>query len=88
MATTKADLHDLIDRLSDRDLETAARVLQGLVRTAEPDEHTPGLRHLDAAPFDDEPLTDEDREAIRRGREDHEPGRVASLDEVKRGLGL
>jgi len=42
---------------------------------------------LDAAPLDDEPLTDEDREAIREAREDFAAGRVVSLEELRRELG-
>lgn len=42
---------------------------------------------LDGAPLDDEPLTDEDREALREGREDFAAGRVISMEDLRRELG-
>jgi hypothetical protein len=46
------------------------------------------LAALRAAPVDDEPLTDEDRAAIERGREDSRAGRVVTTDELRKRLGL
>jgi hypothetical protein len=40
------------------------------------------------APIDDEPYTDEEREAVRKAREDVRAGRVMSTDELRRRLGL
>ncbi len=40
------------------------------------------------APDDDEPLTDEDRAAIAEGMADAAAGRMFSLDEVMRDLGV
>jgi hypothetical protein len=59
---TKTELHRLIDALPDESLSAAAILL----RRAQ----DPVVAKLDAAPFDDEELTDEDRRAIRESRED------------------
>jgi hypothetical protein len=50
-------------------------------------ERDPLARRLDVAPVNDEPLTDEDREALREGREDIAAGRVVSMDDLRRELG-
>ena len=42
---------------------------------------------LDNAPGDDEPVTKEDRESPRIGREEHEAGLTISAGEVKRIYG-
>ncbi len=41
-----------------------------------------------AIPEDDEPITDEDREAIRRGREAYLRGELIPHEQVMRELGL
>lgn len=46
------------------------------------------LEALRTAPFDDEPYTDEEREGVRKAREDVRAGRVMSTDELRRRLGL
>ncbi len=53
--------------------------------TDDPERDSLAVR-LDAAPLDDEPLTDEDREALREAREEFAAGRVISLDELRRDL--
>lgn len=57
---TKAELHELVDLLPDASLEAAG----ALLRRAQ----DPVLAKLDAAPYDDEPLTDEDRVALEAAR--------------------
>jgi hypothetical protein len=57
---TKAELHGLVDLLPDASLEAAGVLL----RRAQ----DPVLAKLDAAPYDDEPLTDEDRVALEEAR--------------------
>jgi hypothetical protein len=42
---------------------------------------------LDNAPLDDEPLTDEEREALAESAADIAAGRTVSLDQLKRELG-
>jgi hypothetical protein len=51
----------------------------------EPD---PLARRLAAAPLDDEPLTDEDRETLREAQQDFAAGRVVLLEELRRELGV
>jgi hypothetical protein len=50
------------------------------------DDRDPLARRLDGAPLDDEPLTDEDREALREAREDLAAGRIVSMEDLRREL--
>jgi hypothetical protein len=61
---TKADLHELVDRLPEESLHAVGVLL----RRAQ----DPAVAALDAAPSDDEQLTDEDRRAMEDAV--HEPG--------------
>lgn len=61
---TKAELHRLVDALPDESLPAAAILL----RRAQ----NPVTAKLDAAPYDDEELTDEDFRAVKEAR--CEPG--------------
>ena len=61
---TKAELHDLVDALPEDSVDAAGVLL----RRAQ----DPVLAKLEAAPFDDEPFTDEDRQAVEAAR--REPG--------------
>ena len=61
---TKAQLHELVDALPDASVDAAGVLL----RRAQ----DPVQAKLEAAQFDDEPFTDEDRAAIDEAR--HEPG--------------
>ena len=66
-AMTKTELHRLVDALPDESLPAAAILL----RRAQ----DPVVAKLEAAPLDDEELTDEDRRAIRSlGRSRESPG--------------
>ena len=60
---TREDLHRLVDELPDVAVDAMGRVLQRAV-------HDPMIAVLDAAPWDDEPVTEEEEravaEAIRR----------------------
>jgi hypothetical protein len=64
ISMTKAELHELVDALPDASLDAAGVVL----RRAQ----DPVLAQLDAAPYDDEPLTGADRAALDEAR--REPG--------------
>ena len=64
MAVTKTELHRLVDALPDESLPAAAILL----RRAQ----DPVAARLDAAPCDDEDLTDEDLQAVKEARS--EPG--------------
>jgi hypothetical protein len=64
MPMTKTELHRLVDALPDESLPAAAVLL----RRAQ----DPVAAKLDAAPYDDEELTDEDLRAVKEARS--EPG--------------
>ncbi|MBA3970326.1 MAG: hypothetical protein H0X52_09510 [Gemmatimonadetes bacterium] len=81
--TVKERLHHLVDVLPERELETAARVLEALHATADPVAWA-----LDNAPLDDEPYTQEEQAAVEEAYEDVASGTTFTLDEVKRELGL
>lgn len=74
-------LHALVDELPEPELLAARRYLEYLRQTADP-----LRRALEAAPVDDEPLTDNDLAAIREGREERAKGETVSHDEFKRLL--
>ena len=77
--TAKKKLRDLVERMSEREAEA-------LLEKAEEVDRDPMLELLDNAPLDDEPLPDEDEEAIRVARAEIQRGEVFSADEVKREL--
>jgi hypothetical protein len=64
MAVTREDVHRLVDELPENAVDAAARLLARA--------RDPMLGVLDAAPLDDEPLTEEDLRAIDAARK--EPG--------------
>ena len=74
-------LHTLVDELPEPELPAARRYLEYLRQTADP-----LRRALETAPVDDEPLTDDDRAAIREGRKEYAQGESVSHDEIKRLL--
>lgn len=76
---TKADLHEMVDKLKRTELATAALLLAKV-------HEDPLWAALQAVPFDDEPGTAEDIAAIERGRADIRAGRVKSLEQVKQEL--
>lgn len=82
MSALKNRLHELVERLPEPEEHAALRFLEYLAERGA----DPVLRALAAAPDEDEPLTDEDREALRQGREDAAAGRVVSHEEAVRRL--
>lgn len=82
--TRKERLHRLVEELPESELGAAERYLEYL-RLAATD---PVLHAFLTAPEDDEPESDEERAAVAEAVEDMKEGRVLSLDEVKRELGL
>ena len=80
----KDRLHRLVDDLPESEISAAERYLEYLRLAG----HDPVLHAILTAPEDDEPETDEERIAVAEGLEDIRNGRVVSLDEVKRELGL
>lgn len=57
---TKTELYELVDALPDESLPAAAILLRRA--------RDPMVAKLDAAPYDDEPLTDEDLRVVREAR--------------------
>lgn len=51
-------------------------------------ENDPVMETLDNAPWDDELVTEEDRESLRVGREKREAGLTISAEEIKRIYGF
>jgi hypothetical protein len=78
---TREALHELIDRIPERDIVAAQRVLEHLTRSAP-------FRAAMSAPADDEPVTAGDAEAIARAQLDLQAGRVVSHDEVLSEFGI
>ena len=79
----KRQIKDLIDGMPPAELLVIKRFVQ-YVRDME----DPFLRNLAEAPWDDEPLTDEDIAALAEAREEMKAGKLTSHDEVMRELGL
>jgi predicted transcriptional regulator len=77
----KQELHHLLDELSDRDLYTAKRFMAYLRNTQDP-----MMQKLVEAPYDDEPLSEEDEAALVEAYEDLAAGRVVSHEEARRRL--
>lgn len=63
---TRADLHRLVDELPDESVDTAGILLASV--------KDPMLAALEAAPYDDEPYTDDDRAASEEGWAAYERG--------------
>jgi len=81
--TDKATLHQLIEELPDSELVAAARFLAYLRDMADPVH-----RALLTAPWDDEPETEEERQAVQEAREELARGETHRLEDVRRELGL
>ena len=79
----KRQIKDLIDGMPPAELLVIKRFVQ-YVRDME----DPFLRNLAEAPWDDEPLTDEDIAALAEAKEDIKAGRLIPHEEVMRELGL
>ena len=81
--TTRRRLHQLVDDLPDTELHTAERFLEFLGVTPE---KSPAWEASANAPEDDEPVTDEDRDAIREGLAELAAGEGLTSDEVRQQL--
>lgn len=77
--TTRERLHWLVDQLKESEWPEVEEYLA--VRAAGDD---PVLRALLTAPEDDEPETDEEREAVREALEDIAAGRLIPHEQVRR----
>ena len=76
-------LHELVDELSEDQVEAAECYLRSLLN-----QDDPVFRAMHSAPVDDEPLSDEDRKAIDEGHRDIAAGRCISDDIIRHKLGL
>ncbi len=81
--TAKERIHQMVDELPESELGTAERVLAGLAALS-----NPVATALARAREDDEPVTDEEGEAIEEGEADVEAGRVVTSDQARARLGL
>ena len=81
--SARDSLHRLIDELPESELAAAERFLHYLRAAADP-----VLRTLLEAPLDDEPETEEERQAVQEGREELARGEVRTLEAVRRELRL
>ena len=66
MHMTREDVHKLVDTLPERELPAAKRYLQFLQSVGQ----SAALESMATAPWDDEPETDEEIEAVREAYED------------------
>jgi predicted transcriptional regulator len=78
MAMTRQQLHELLDDVPD---DRLADVEAAIVDAAAP------YRPIEEAPEDDEPVTAEDLQAIREGREAYARGEYITDDELKHRMG-
>jgi hypothetical protein len=70
--TEREQVRALIELVPDGDLTTLARLVRGLLAT----EGDPMLAALDNAPEDDEPVSPEEAEQVRRGMQEAARGEV------------
>lgn len=82
-AARRERLHRLVDNLHEGELETVETFVDFVHERGDP-----VLRKLMNAPYDDEPITPEEEDAVREALEDVAAGRVHSLEEIKQELGL
>ena len=75
---SRQEIKDLIDGLPDLELHAVKRFIQ-YIR----DMDDPVLRIMAEAPWDDEPVTEEDLEAIEESNRDIAAGRVISHQDLK-----
>ena len=80
-ATARASLHVLVDALPDADLDEARRLLSTLTGI------DPALRTALLAPLDDEPFTDDERQAFEAAEDAYRRGEWVSGDDVRREIG-
>ncbi len=82
MSVAKKRIHELVERLPETDEPVVLRYLEFLAEGSK----ARIARSLANAPIDDEPLTQEDWEAIRKGEENISHGHVISVEDALREL--
>ncbi|HEX9885343.1 MAG TPA: hypothetical protein VGA70_02605 [Longimicrobiales bacterium] len=83
-AKAKERLYRLVDQIPEGEVHTAERFLEYLASR----DDDPLVRALRNAPDMDEPLSEEDREALEEGRKALEAGEVVSHEELRKAIGL
>ena len=78
----REELKSLVDDLTETELRSVRRYIQFLHFLDDP-----VALSLARAPADDEPITEEDRDAIEESNQDLAAGRVVTLEQLKRELG-
>jgi len=79
-ATTQ--LHQLLDQVPEPDLPTVGRIIAALAGD-------PALYSLLTAPYDDEPVTDDERAAVEQALAEVQAGaKCYTTEELNRELGL
>jgi len=78
---SRETLHELVDRIPERELSAARRFLEYLASS-------PAYRTALFASPDDEPITEGDARAIRKALDEVRTRRTVSHDEVHREFGL
>ncbi len=89
--TVRHEIHDIVDVISDENLEDARKMLKEFVESRQPERRmTPEQYqiYLDSVPYEDEELSDEAKRRIDEGEKASKEGRSYSFDEVAEELGL
>ncbi len=76
-------VHRLVDEMHEGELETVETLVEFVHERGDP-----VRRKLLNAPYDDEPVTPDEEEAVREAWEAVKAGDVHTMEEVKRELGL
>ncbi|WP_019636393.1 hypothetical protein [Paenibacillus fonticola] len=71
MAISKQELTDLIDKLSEKDVLLVADLVKRLIH--------PSDYHI---PYDDEPLTEDDLQAIREAKKEYLEGKTIKFEDI------
>lgn len=84
MSVPKKKLHELIDKLPDKEIPTVKKFIEFVLQN--PDEHI--LKTFNDAPYDDEPLEEDDLKAIQEAEKAISNGETKSLEQFKSELNL
>lgn len=76
---TKEEVHKLVDRLEQDDLEVAALYLKNLSESTDP-----FRKFLESVPEEDEPLSEEEAKAIDEAKAETARGEVYSFEDMRR----
>ncbi|HUC93688.1 MAG TPA: hypothetical protein VMS09_17005 [Paenibacillus sp.] len=75
MVKSKKELTELIDKLSDKDIPLVANLIKRLIHPADYN-----------IPYDDEPLTKDDIEAIEEARKEFGEGKTIKFEDIEHEL--